>query len=342
MAGLVPAIHALVRGGSEDVDARREAGHDVEEIIRGKAMRPASAALVNYLAQNDTVAIVDLYTFLLPSGVTLRYSGWTAPLAIPGTAFPGGSLNYNASTYTDFALGPRFARSKVSTKIGVEPTELDISVLAGADDLVGSFSFAEAVRIGEFDGATVELDRLFCPPEVGGGALDTSLGAIVWFYGRVADSDCGRSRIEIKVKSLMNLLAVQQMPRRLYQAACTHVFGDAMCTFNRAAMAASAAALAGSTQAQLVTALSPTPATLFDQGTVIGVTGANAGTTRTVKQLAAGTVTLLKPFLYPVAAGDTFELLPGCDHTTATCQTVFNNLAHYGGFPYIPPPELAV
>ena len=305
-------------------------------------MRPASTALTNYLAQNDTAVILDLYTFALPSGATLRYSGWTTPLRIPGTAFPSGSLNYNAATYTDFALGPRFARSKVSTRIAVEATELDIAVLAGAADLVGTFSFADAVRTGEFDGATVELDRLFCPPQSSGVAPDTSLGAIVWFYGRVADTDCGRSRIDIKVKSLMNLLAMQQMPRRLYQAACTHVFGDAMCTFNRSGMAATAIALAGSTQAQLVTALAPSPATLYDQGTVAGVTGANAGATRTVKQLAAGTVFLLKPFLYPVALGDTFELLPGCDHTAATCQGVFNNLVHYGGFPYIPPPELAV
>ncbi|MBV8777226.1 MAG: phage BR0599 family protein, partial [Alphaproteobacteria bacterium] len=35
-------------------------------------------------------------------------------------------------------------------------------------------------------------------------------------------------------------------------------------------------------------------------------------------------------------------LLPGCDHTVATCQSTFNNLSHFGGFPYIPPPELAV
>src|SRR4051794_19247530 len=112
-------------------------------------MRPASAGLVNYLAQNDTVAIADLYTFALPGGVTLRYSGWTTPLTIPGTAFPSGSLNYDAVGYTEFALGPRFARSKVSTRIGVAPAELEIAVLAGAGDRIGSFSFADAVRLGE-------------------------------------------------------------------------------------------------------------------------------------------------------------------------------------------------
>ena len=305
-------------------------------------MRPCSAALAAYLAANDTVVMADLYTFALPGGTVLRYSGWTAPLSIPGTAFPSGSLNYNAATYTDFALGPRFGRSKVATKIGVEPTELDISVFAGADDLVGTLAFAEAIRVGEFDGATVELDRLFAPPQTAGGPIDTSLGAIVWFTGRIADTDIGRSKIDIKVKSLMNLLAIQQMPRRLYQASCSHVFGDAMCGFDRTGMAATIAALSGSTQAAIVTSLSPSPVTLYDQGTIIGLTGANAGQIRTVTKLSGGMVGLLKPFLLPVAVGHTFRLLPGCDHTIATCNGVFNNLAHYGGMPYIPPPETAV
>ena len=47
-------------------------------------------------------------------------------------------------------------------------------------------------------------------------------------------------------------------------------------------------------------------------------------------------------WLEPVTVGDGFELLPGCDHTLATCQGTFNNLSRFGGFPYIPPPELAV
>jgi uncharacterized phage protein (TIGR02218 family) len=306
-------------------------------------MRPASAALQSYLAANDTFLVIDLYTFALPSGEVLRYSGWTTPLTIPGTAFAAGSLNYNPTQYTSFTLGPRFDRSMVTTKIGIEPTELDISILAGAGDLIGTASFADAVRVGQFDGATVELDRLFAPPQPdGSGAPAASLGAIVWFYGRVAETDVGRSKIEMKVKSLLNLLAQQQMPRRLYQAACTHVFGDAMCTFNRGGLAANVTAEAGSTQAAIVTSLSPSPATLYDQGTIVATSGANAGQTRTIAQLSGGSVVLLKAWLEPVAVGDGFQLLPGCDHTLATCQNTFNNLIHYGGFPYIPPPELAV
>jgi uncharacterized phage protein (TIGR02218 family) len=306
-------------------------------------MRPCSAALAAYLAANDIFIVTDLYTFALATGEVLRYSGWTTALQIPGTLFPAGSLNYNALDYTSFTLGPRFGRSKVSTKIGVQPAELDIEILAAAADTIGTVSFADAVRLGLFDGATVELDRLFAPPQpAGNGGLDTSLDAIVWFTGRVADCDVGRSKIQLKVKSLMNLLAIQQMPRRLYQAACTHVFGDAMCGFDRTTLAQTAAALAGSTQSEIHTALAPSPATLFDQGTMLGLTGANAGLTRTIRQMLGGVAYQLKAWLYPVALGDTFRFLPGCDHTVAACQGTFNNLVHYGGFPYIPPPETAV
>ena len=315
-------------------------------------MRPCSAALSTFLnnpANLDCVQI-DLYTVALASGEILRWSGGDTALTIPAAGFPIGSINYGSSQ--TFALGPRFGRSKVTTKIGVEPAELDIDIMAGANDLVGTFPLAAAVRMGIFDGATVELDRLFAPPQAGGsGGLDTSLGTLLWFYGRVADCDVGRSKIAMKVKSLMNLLAIQQMPRRLYGAGCTHVFGDAMCGFNRAtgqnALGAATgagpitvAALSGSTQA--VINFTGTIAAWFTGGTITGLAGANAGYSRNVTWAIGSQIGVLKAWLYPVAIGDTFTVLAGCDHTTATCNGTFDNLLRFGGFPYIPPPEFAV
>jgi uncharacterized phage protein (TIGR02218 family) len=316
-------------------------------------MRPCSAALLTYLDNPANLASVqvDLYTFALTTGEVLRWSGGDTALTIPAAGFPAGSFNHGADH--TFTLGPRFGRSKITTRIGVEAAELDIEVIAGAGDLVGTLPIAEAVRLGIFDGATVELDRFFAPPQAAGsGALDTSLGCLLWFYGRVADCDLGRSRIQVKVKSLINLLAVQQMPRRLYGAACTHVFGDAMCGYNRAlgnnALGAATGvgqitvtAAAGSTQSLLN--LTTAPAASYAEGTIAGLGGANAGYIRTVANLGTGAqAAVVRPFLFPIGAGDTFTMLPGCDHTTATCNATFNNLLRFGGFPYIPPPEQAV
>jgi uncharacterized phage protein (TIGR02218 family) len=305
-------------------------------------VRPAPAALINYLASAAEFTWIDLYTFLL-AGTTLRYSGTTLPLVIPGTAWDSnsGSLNYATGTSWTFALGPRFGRSKVNTKIGIEATSVDIKVMAGPDDLIGTFTWQQAVYNGLFDGATVELDRFLAGP---GGPTDTSLGAIVWFYGLVADADFGRTSVKLKIQSPLGLMNHQQMPRRIYSSSCTHVFGDAMCQFDRSSMAAAVAALSGSGQTVIHTGLSPSPSTLYDQGTISATSGANGGSLRTIDSLDSSGTAFVRGlgFLHPVAAGDTFTLLPGCDHSIPTCNGTFNNLLHYGGMPYIPPPETAV
>jgi Phage conserved hypothetical protein BR0599 len=41
-------------------------------------------------------------------------------------------------------------------------------------------------------------------------------------------------------------------------------------------------------------------------------------------------------------AGDAFTVYQGCDHTPGTCQSKFNNLANFRGFPYVPPPQMAI
>jgi hypothetical protein len=346
-------------------------------------MRNASAALVSFLDNpaNLFCIQIDLYTFALTSGETLRWSGGDVALTVPSAGFPTGSLNYGSDQ--NFVLGPKFGRSKVSNKIGVQAAELDIDIIAGVNDTIGTFTVAEAVRLGLFDGATVELDRFFATQltmagqfidltddigdlltddlgvqltsdsEIGYGAgpVDTSLGCLIWFYGRVAECDIGRSKITMKVKSLMNLLTIQQMPRRLYGAACTHIYGDTMCGYDRVngknALGASTGigqitvtAASGSTQYAL-NVTSP-PAATYVEGTIIGLTGANAGYTRTVSNLVSSYIIVPRPFLFPVTVGDTFIVLPGCDHTTYTCNNVMLNLLRFGGFAYIPPPEQAV
>lgn len=324
-------------------------------------MRPCATALKTFLetSSNTRVSIVDLFTFRLQDGSTLRYSGWTSvgpePLSVPSASFPAGSLNAGADR--TFALGPRFGRSKVSVKIGADPAEMEIEVYAGSDDMIGTVTFAQAVRIGVFDGALVELDRLFSPPsDVGTVLLDTAtLGCLVWFYGRITEAEIGRSAIRFTCKSLLEILAATQFPRRIYQSSCNHVFGGAMCGYDRTAGtnalgastgwgAQTITAESGSTQAQIVATaydpgLSPSP---YIEGTITGATGANAGIMRTITGHASGIVTFKQAWLYTVAIGDTFTLLPGCGHGAEYCETVLNNLGRFGGFPHIPPPESAV
>jgi uncharacterized phage protein (TIGR02218 family) len=295
----------------------------VEEIDLhfGAAMKTASAALVALLSSDDQFIMADLYTITLTGGRVLRYSAAATALTVNGYSF---------------ALGPRFERSKTKVVIGTQVDELEVRIYPEPTDLVGSLSFLEAAWQGQFDGALLQLERVFMP-----SYGDTSAGTVVLFAGRISDIDCTRTGIELKCRSHLELLNIQ-MPRRLWQSACTHVFGDGMCQFDRSAMQLTVSAGAGSTPAQIAVSLNPAPPNLYVQGTVIGLTGANSGSTRTVAEASPTWVRMKPAFLSPVAAGDEFQLLPGCDRTLATCMHVFNNAAHFGGFPYIPTPETAV
>jgi uncharacterized phage protein (TIGR02218 family) len=283
-------------------------------------VKPASPTLVALLAGSEQFIMADLYTFTLAGGSVLRYSA--APTA----------LSANSQTFT---LGPKFERSKTKLVIGVQVDELEVKVYPEPTDMIGDLSFLEAAWQGQLDGALLQLDRVFMP--VYG---DTSAGTVVLFAGRISDIDCSRTGIEIKCRSHLELLNIQ-MPRRLWQASCTHIFGGPMCQFNRSSLAVTFSAGVGSTQTQISNA--PTSTTPFPLGTITGITGGNSGYSRTIAAfVSGGAVTVKLAFLFPVAAGDLFELLPGCDRTIATCRNVFNNAANFGGFPYIPTPETAV
>lgn len=284
-------------------------------------MKPASPALIALLNTGIQFTMADLYTFTLAGGSVLRYS--SAPTALVANGF-------------SFALGPKFERSKTKTVIGTQVDELDIKIYPETTDLIGTTPWLQAAWQGQLDGALLQLERAFMPTY-----RDTSPGTVILFAGRISDIDCSRTGIDMKCRSHLELLNIQ-MPRRLWQTSCTHVFGDAMCQFDRASLQASFACLAGSTEMQIVSTVNPTPQGLYAQGTVTALSGANAGDSRTIAAMSNGTVTVKPAFLSTPATGDQFRLLPGCDRTIATCTNVFNNAVHFGGFPYVPTPETAV
>jgi uncharacterized phage protein (TIGR02218 family) len=288
------------------------------DLYFGVFVRPASAALIALLNGSTQFAMADLYTFTLQGGGMYRYSGATT--AVTDT---GGNI---------FTLGPKFERSKTKLVIGVQVDELDVEIYPAPTDLLGSIPWLTAAWTGQFDGAALQVERAFMQP------YGTVIGTVVLFAGRVSDIDASRTGIEMKCRSHLELLNIQ-MPRRLWQPSCTHVFGDAMCLFDRASLAVNFACAAGSTQTII---LGPPTVTPYLQGSIVGVSGSNAGQTRTITGFVPGqSVTVKLAFFTAPAAGDEFQLLPGCDHSLATCTNTFGNQVHFGGMPFIPAPENA-
>jgi uncharacterized phage protein (TIGR02218 family) len=130
------------------------------------------------------------------------------------------------------------------------------------------------------------------------------------------------------------------MPRNIFGPTCQHTLYDLGCGLPSGAFATTGAVGAGSTPT-LINFTGALAAHL--QGKLLFSSGANAGVVATVKYVVVGaSLTPLYPLPFPPAAGDALTVYYGCDHTAPTCQGRFDNLANFRGFPYVPPPQMAV
>jgi hypothetical protein len=98
---------------------------------------------------------------------------------------------------------------------------------------------------------------------------------------------------------------------------------------------------AGSTVNKLIS-LSAKADGFYDNGQIVFTSGANSGLTKAVKSYSGQQFFFNSPLPLATNVGDTFIAYPGCDKTQATCTAKFNNLANFGGFPYVPAPETAI
>lgn len=291
--------------------------------MRSALWETSPGALAALLNSGAPLNKADLYTVTLASGALLRWT--SAEMALMG----------NGQTWQ---LGPGIERSKVSWKIGVEVDTLQLTFTTDAARpcVVGGLPLLAYIARGGLAGARVQLDRAFWGP-----TNTAPVGSLLWFAGRVADINAvTRYSAQVNIKSDLELLNVK-VPRELYSAQCLRTVYDSECLVDRAAFTSAGAATGASTvgRTQFPSNLGQA-AGFFDLGTITFTSGANSGAQRTVKSHAAGGgLTLLSPLPAPVAAGDAFTIVPGCDGLQSTCTSKFNNLARFKGQPYIPQPE---
>jgi uncharacterized phage protein (TIGR02218 family) len=267
--------------------------------------------------------MADAYAFTLASGTVLAYTNSEITFAYGGTTFLGKSILIDGLKY--------------KAAIGLEVDQQQITIAAcSADTIATAAPFLQALRDGAFDGAAVLRQRVFFSDRVGGAAI----GAVTLFAGRVGViQEIGRTSAKLTVNSDLVLLDMD-MPRNVYQPTCLHTLYDSGCTLAKANFGTGGTVSAGST----ASTINWSGASLnFQQGSITFTSGVNAGATATVGSAVAGTsMTLLYPLESVPAAGDGFTVYYGCDHTPATCQNKFANLANFRGFPYVPPPVMAI
>lgn len=282
-------------------------------------MKSASPELIAHLNTAQQFRMADCFTLALISGAVLRYTSWDVPVIHGGETFS--------------ASGPLIERSRVRVVTGLEVDTLDLTIKPSADDLVAGLPFAAAAAVGAFDGATLQLDRVFLDDD---GAV---IGGFVHFSGSVADIDITRSEVALQIKSPLELLNIQ-LPRNLWQPGCLNTLYDDACGLSRASFGVTKTVT--SATATSLTAAFSEAAGYFDLGYVLINDGDLAGSRRTIRSYASGVLSLLNPFPALVANGTSITAYPGCDKAQATCSGKFGNLPRFRGMPYVPTPETSL
>ena len=291
-------------------------------------MKTANAAVQTLLAAaqaNPDATLSFAECFLVTLATNGAVYAWTN-LDVPVTY---GGVTYSAS-------GPMISGLKLRQTADLEVDKQRTVISARPSDLVGVMPVLVAIRAGLFDGAEIVRTRVFLTDP----ASATVIGGVIMFKGRVSTVDrCGRTQAELTVASDLVVLD-QDMPRNLWSPTCNHVLYDTGCALSRAAYSYNYTCAAGSTQS-VINCSGASP--VFNQGTLTMTSGQNAGISSTVRSASVyAWMNLMYPLPFAPATGDAFTVSFGCDHTMGTCRGVFNNLLNFRGFPFIPPPEMAV
>jgi uncharacterized phage protein (TIGR02218 family) len=288
-------------------------------------MKNTTAGVINLInaaraAPDAPIAFAECFTFITTTGTQYTWTNVDYDVHFDGFIF--------------LANGPLVSGLKYKGSVGLEVDKQQITIAARPTDVVNGAPFLIALRDGAFDGAPVYRDRVFLTGPAGG-----VVGGVRMFQGRISTVDSvGRTQATVTVASDLVILDYD-MPRNLFSPTCLHVLYDAGCGIIRGTFSLDGAVGPGSNS----NTINCSGARAGDvQGSLVFTSGANANVRATVRSVDVGASYLLMyPLPFAPTEGDTFNVAFGCDHTQATCQSKFNNLTNFRGFPYVPPPQLA-
>ncbi len=214
-------------------------------------------------------------------------------------------------------------RSKISFSTDLKPNEMELS-LAFNDEL------QDAMRKEILRNAVVTVRRV--------NTFNPDSENLLLFDGEVGNTDLDEDVLTLKVVSL-DFLSLE-IPRRELQVACNWRLYDEFC---RVGLTTEGFLETGTFNSNSPnrkdlssTVFSGQANNYFVLGFVTATSGSNNQVHRHVTFHAGQSVTVTPPFPFDVQVGDTFEAAPGCQHDISDCETKFNKLINYGGFPWIP------
>lgn len=308
----------------------------------------SSAALA--LVATSQYMKAELYDIILPNGAgSYHFTSFDIPLT---AAIYDPNNSAWATTAVKYSPGMVIKRQGISVKAGTESGNMKVSFspqldYALAPVLILGIPFLRACRLGFLDQALLRLSKIFMPNALlQTGNPDTSSGAVGWFEGTCEQVQAGRQTASITVDDYLAYMGTQQMPRNVWRPNCGHTVYNKGCDPSGAlqtAMTVSTTVAGAPTDGAHFSVVSAAATGRFSLGAIKFTSGAASGLTGSIASSTlsgSNNVLVLRfPMGITPAAGDSCQLLPGCDLMLTTCTTVFANEAHYSGTDFIPQPE---
>ncbi|MGH6736547.1 MAG: DUF2163 domain-containing protein [Methyloceanibacter sp.] len=276
-------------------------------------MRVLSAGLQDHLDSGAT-SLCWCWRITRNDGTRFGFTDHDRDLAFDGTSFEAAS---------------GFTGTEIAGAVGLNVDTLDV------EGALKSERLNEAdLAAGLFDNALIEIYR------VNWAALAER---VLMRYGNLGEVSRGATHFTCEVRGLAHEL--QQPKGRIVQYGCDAELGDARCKvdLDQAAFRSNdgvVAELGASPRRFRASGINPFANDWFTRGLITWLSGANAGRPSEVKLHAKRSgevhIELWQRPAEPIAPGDTFKIVAGCDKQFKTCRVKFDNLPNFRGFPHVP------
>jgi uncharacterized phage protein (TIGR02218 family) len=303
--------------------------------------RNMPSGLISFLQRNPNCIRADLFTITLPNGHTLYATDGQFDIVVPEHT-PGWIWTTTVFSASEYGL---WSRGAITSEAGFDLSSntMDLTCIPQQGTMFpGSQSgILFAAMNGLFDACQVTVQTCYMPFGEWG---NVSNGIETKFFGQITDlQEVSRSKVAFECADPLYLLNMK-VPSRLIQSNCPWGFADVNCGLNPASFTVDFTAAAGTSKWTLVPSSAfSQPAGYYTQGVVKCLTGANLGLSQAVKlHDTNGNLQVMAPWIFPVAAGDTFSVIAGCDKSLTTCTQKFSNQVHFGGMPFSPPPASSI
>lgn len=152
-----------------------------------------------------------------------------------------------------------------------------------------------------------------------------------YWKGRVAGAKASDNTVQVECESVFTSIKRPGL-RAKFELSCRHTLYTRGCNVNQEAYLLTGSLLSVSGGVTLtVQGAGAFPGGYFTGGMVV----APDFSSRFIVAHSSDQITISRPFNALVGGAD-LRLYPGCDHLRTTCNTKFNNLDNFGGFPWIP------